>query len=82
MKQKKSSHSTLFDTIYIFGEHMFPYRKKIIPSKKISLCEIKKLLKKLIIQTYNLLVCYVHVNNPPIQNKKQKKMFGKKVLKK
>merc|ERR1712038_290413 len=45
--KKKSSHSTLFDTIYIFGEHMFPYRKKIIPSKKIiSLCEIKTTEKK------------------------------------
>jgi hypothetical protein len=41
-----------------------------------------KLLKKNNNSTYNLLVCYVHVNNPPIQNKKQKKMFGKKVLKK
>ena len=45
--KKKSSHSTLFDTIYIFGEHMFPYRKKIIPSKKISLCEIKKTTEKI-----------------------------------
>merc|ERR1712173_333710 len=82
-EKKKTSHSTLFDTIYIFGEHMFPYRKKIIPSKKIiSLCEIKTTEKKNNNSTYNLLVCYVHVNNPPIQNKKQKKMFGKKVLKK
>jgi len=41
-----------------------------------------KLLKKNNNSTYNLLVCYVHVNNPPIQNKKQKKCLEKKVLKK
>jgi len=44
--------------------------------------KLKLLKKNNINSTYNLLVCYVHVNNPPIQNKKQKNVWKKKVLKK
>ena len=79
MKQKKNLLIALFLTPYIFLVNIcFRTEKKSYPQKKIiSLCEIKT-TEKNNNSTYNLLVCYVHVNNPPIQNKKQKKCLEKK----